>query len=185
MLPFRSLVPRTEMRLFMPFLLVGVVGTSCTPAVPVASPQRTAVAAAESTATPAPSAPEPDTAGAYAANRLTRRPKLLNRLEMLHAYRRLYPPALLETDTKGQAIVQLVIDEKGVPLHAGVLSSTQREFNAPSVELARMLRFRPGLCGKEPVRVRLELPIKWNPDDAVQGGTVTSDGTRRERVWFS
>src|SRR5438105_1342652 len=114
----------------------------------------------------------------------------------------LAPPKLIESaapeyppDKTGAArvVVQLDIDEKGVPGNLAVLTPPQPGFDESALAAARKLRFTPAAQGGKPVAVRIQYafnfvaPEEPKPAEAVReqqavnlAGRVRERGTRRK-----
>jgi TonB family protein len=112
-------------------------------------------------------APVSDGAGAQVAptadNITERPPRMLNARALATAMRREYPASLRGSGRTAQVVVRFRVSPAGIPEEATVLSSTDPEFNAASLSVIRVLRFRPAALDDRPVAVPVELPLQWHP----------------------
>jgi len=78
---------------------------------------------------------------------------------------RRYPPVLERAGIGGRVVAQFVVDATGHPEAAGftVLSSTNPAFNEPAREMIMKSVFKPGRLRGQPVRVRVEQAVGFNP----------------------
>ena len=96
--------------------------------------------------------------------KLDRPPALAKGAAIGPAMSRLYPPELLFTRRGGVAMMALLIRSDGWPDKIRVLrSSGFPTLDAASVEVARQMRFSPGVYRECPVWVFTLMPITWQP----------------------
>ncbi|MFN2548052.1 MAG: TonB-dependent receptor domain-containing protein [Myxococcales bacterium] len=99
-----------------------------------------------------------------------------------------YPPG---ATTAARVLLQLDVDEKGLPQNVRVLSPPQPGFDESALAAARKLRFEPARRGDEPIAVRIQYafnfaaPPKLKPIAAQEtpvnlAGQVRERGTRRK-----
>ena len=99
----------------------------------------------------------------------------VNRAEMKEIAHRLYPSDLQTAGIGGTISIEFVIQPDGrvdstsvwmVRSHLTPLFSAaiEEDLAAASVELAKRFRFEPPRAEGRPVRLRLRLPIVWEPD---------------------
>lgn len=97
-------------------------------------------------------------------------PVVLNRAEVQRAIVQNYPRDLLRDGIGGVVHVSFVIEldstASAIEVHE---SSGQRGLDTTAVSLARMLRFRPATVNHQPVRVRVVVPLNFDPGRP-QGG---------------
>ena len=98
------------------------------------------------------------------APRLDRAPAIANGAAIQSAMARLYPPELLFTRRGGSTMMAVLVRADGWPDKVRVLhSSGMPALDAASVEVARQLRFSPGVYRGCPVWVFSVMPINWEP----------------------
>ena len=66
-----------------------------------------------------------------------------------------YPTIAIQTNTKGQVIIQLVADESGNVISTKILKSDSEIFNEPSVDAAGQIKYQPMTIKGVPVKVKL------------------------------
>lgn len=93
-------------------------------------------------------------------------PRPLNVAEIREALRRSYPPTLRDAGVTGTVGVRFRVREDGSVDNGTirVTRSTLEEFNEPTIQAVRLLRFSPARVNGRPVRVWVELPIEWSVD---------------------
>lgn len=111
--------------------------------------------------TPAPAAK--DTAPAYEMDIVERQPVVLNQRVLQVAMNREYPPGARAAMRAARVVVRMRVSPEGRPTQADIVSSTDPEFNAASLEVVRVLRFRPAALDGRPVAVWVVLPLHWDP----------------------
>ncbi|GBD32829.1 MAG: hypothetical protein KatS3mg081_2803 [Gemmatimonadales bacterium] len=74
-----------------------------------------------------------------------------------------YPRILLEAGVEGTVVLEAIIDTTGhaEPASIKVVSSTNRAFEAPAKEAMRKALFRPGRVRGQPVRVLVQMPLRF------------------------
>lgn len=74
-----------------------------------------------------------------------------------------YPRILLEAGVEGMVVLEAIIDTTGhaEPASIKVVSSTNRAFEAPAKEAMRKALFRPGRVRGQPVRVLVQMPLRF------------------------
>ena len=92
-------------------------------------------------------------------------PEALNGLSMAKLLSRAYPRSLLARGVGGDVKLRFVVDREGrvEPGSITVLSYEGEEFALLTVRYLHMLRFRPGYLSGRPVRVSVEMPVRWMP----------------------
>jgi TonB family protein len=120
---------------------------------------------------PAPQAPEVDAAPAPEKDVVERMPMMLNLRSLRDAMYRDYPEWLKSAESRGTVNVRMRVSAEGVPGEAVITSSTNPEFNAASLRVIRVVRFRPAALDGRPVAVWVELPLQWEPWPASPGRT--------------
>lgn len=115
----------------------------------------------------APSAPppEPGPAGvpeiAYEVQDVDVQPRPTNARVLANAIARSYPLHLRNNGVTGRVIVRFRVDTRGVPREVYVVRSSHVELERPAMDAVRLLRFRPGMRGGQPVHVWITQPIEW------------------------
>jgi TonB family protein len=129
---------------------------------------------------------------AYRAEELDRRPRLVNPGEIQSLLSRLYPPELQAAKVGGSAVVQFVVAADGTVDSSTVttIRGTDPRFGEASVAAARRFRFQPGVLRGKNVRVLIQMPVTWQPDDGApasggQGVGIRSDTVPRSPADFS
>lgn len=72
------------------------------------------------------------------------------------------PERFLDSNFKGTASVELILDESGKVLHASVKNSSHDELNGPSIEATRSWKFEPAMVDGEPVKSKLRVPFQFS-----------------------
>jgi TonB family protein len=104
----------------------------------------------------------PDTGLVYELGAVTELPRPVSTSAFQQALARGYPPALRNAGESGRVIVRFMVDEEGRVRNARVLRTSDRAFDAPTLEAVRHLRFRPARLNGQPVRVWVEQAIDWH-----------------------
>lgn len=104
----------------------------------------------------------PDTGRIYEMRAVTEVPRPVSITAFQQALVRGYPPALRNAGQSGRVVVRFMVDEAGRVRDPRVLRSSDRNFDAPTLEAVRQLRFHPARLNGRPVRVWVEQPIDWN-----------------------
>jgi TonB family protein len=101
--------------------------------------------------------------GVWAPTQLDQAPQLSNRDEVERQLSRRFPARLQSAGVSGSVNLQLVVDERGRVDKGSiaVLSATNPDFADPSIEVARRMRFSPGMKNGRPVKTRVQVPINW------------------------
>lgn len=73
-----------------------------------------------------------------------------------------YPAAARLAGESGQAVVDLVVDQGGFVRNAYVVSSTDSQFEQPSLDAVQQWTFAPGVKGGQNVNVHLQVPIVYS-----------------------
>lgn len=74
---------------------------------------------------------------------------------------RRYPPRLRSAGQGGSVTARFRVDEQGDVKDVRIVRSSNVEFNQPTAEVVRQLKFSPARLGGQPVQVWVELPIQW------------------------
>ncbi|HEU0015254.1 MAG TPA: energy transducer TonB [Longimicrobium sp.] len=104
--------------------------------------------------------PPPEDDRVFALNQVEP-PRLLNDTVLARVMEGLYPRDMMAAGVEGEVEVSFVIGPNGVPRDAAVLRSTRPEFEAPSLEAVKLMRFKPAIRYRRPVAVRVDQPIHW------------------------
>jgi TonB family protein len=95
-------------------------------------------------------------------------PELRNRPAVVQAVRDNYPPLLRDAGIRGNAVIAVFVDEKGVVQKVEVASSTgYPALDQAAVAVARVMEFRPALNNGAPTAVWVELPINFGAQTVV------------------
>ena len=70
-----------------------------------------------------------------------------------------YPPLLRDAGVEGQAVIDFVVDEQGIPRDVKVERATHEAFGQAGVEVIRQARFNPARVGTQAVPMRIQIPI--------------------------
>lgn len=108
--------------------------------------------------------PSPDSI--YQLAQVEVHPEALNGEELGAALFARYPAALKAAGVSGEVVVSMVIGPDGLPRTVELVRSTDTLFNAPTLEVASLLRFSPAQMGGRPVPVRITLPVPWEAGPA-------------------
>lgn len=104
----------------------------------------------------------PDTGRIYEMRAVTEVPRPMSTTAFQQALARGYPPALRNAGQSGRVVVRFIVDEAGRVQDPRVLRTSDRAFDAPTLEAVRQLRFHPARLNGRPVRVWVEQPIDWH-----------------------
>lgn len=89
-------------------------------------------------------------------------PEITNRNEMKRFLDRRYAPLVRSSGAQGTVMVRFWIDETGSVQRAEInVSSGWRQLDELALELAEILRFAPAYQAGAPLRVLVELPIRF------------------------
>jgi protein TonB len=66
----------------------------------------------------------------------------------------------------GSVTVEIVVDEQGNVIDAGVVKSTHRKFEEPTLRAVGKWRFEPGRKNGVPVRFRMQVPVMFSLNDS-------------------
>jgi protein TonB len=88
---------------------------------------------------------------------------VLDRTGLARALERNYPAVLRDSRVSGRVIVELVVDEDGVPIEgsARVIEASHPAFGEATLRMAERFRFRPAKIDGTPVPVVVTIPIVW------------------------
>jgi protein TonB len=76
-----------------------------------------------------------------------------------------YPSDLKRQGISGECVVEFIVDSNGNVAQAQVIRSTQREFEAPSIQAVLKWKFRPGKKGGRVVNTRCQQLLQFNVGD--------------------
>jgi TonB family protein len=115
-------------------------------------------------ADPGAGAPDADgeSAEGYELTAVTEVPRVMNTRGFQDVLARRYPPALRDAGRSGRVLVRFRVRADGTVSHATIQRSTNSEFDLPSLEAVRTLRFHPARLNGRPVPVWVEQPIDWS-----------------------
>jgi TonB family protein len=104
---------------------------------------------------------EADTTGVYELRAVTAAPRPLNVADLQAALLNTYPQELRDAGVNGEVQVRFRVDARGMPHNLVVTQSSNPQFDAPTLEAVRKLRFTPAEVNGKPVQVWVVLPIQW------------------------
>jgi len=119
---------------------------------------------------------QPDTTPVYAIGQVERKPSLRNSSEITQGLQRAYPAHLRDSGIGGTVLIEMVVQPNGSVSRARVVNTTHPELQEPARTVALTMRFEPGEVGGEPVSVRVQIPITFQP----QGAAVTLTAPGRD-----
>jgi len=75
-----------------------------------------------------------------------------------------FPPMAKRSGTPGKVTLRFVVSKDGMPTEISILSEKPKEmgFGEAAVSALMKIRFKPGMQGDKPVRVRMALPVNFN-----------------------
>jgi TonB family protein len=84
---------------------------------------------------------------------------------VVSAVQRNYPPLLRDAGVGGTVVVSMVINEDGTPdvSTVEVVSSDHEQFSDVVRRVIERMRFRPARVNNQAVKVRVQLPITFQP----------------------
>lgn len=108
---------------------------------------------------PTPPAAEP---GPYSVDVVEVRP-VLDRNGLSRTLERHYPPVLRQSRVSGRVVIELVVDEEGLPVpgSARVIEASHPAFGDAALRAVDRFRFSPARIGGTPVPVVVTIPIQW------------------------
>jgi protein TonB len=120
--------------------------------------------------------PRDTTKFSYEVARLDTQPTLVNGEEITGLLSRFYPRSLEDTGVGGAVVVQFVVQADGSvdPATLKIISASNPELGMASALVAERFRFQPGLYHGKPVRVLIQMPITWQPQQ--RGGGANPKG---------
>ena len=88
---------------------------------------------------------------------------VLERTGLARVLERNYPSVLRDSRVNGRVIIELVVDEDGVPVpgSARVIEASHPAFGEATLRVADRFRFRPARIDGTPVPVVVTIPILW------------------------
>src|SRR5690606_26618686 len=90
------------------------------------------------------------------------RPEILNRDEVRRFLERRYERIIRATGATGVAMLTFWIDEEGSPQRVELASSSGHEqLDEAALELSEVIRFTPAVHAGKPVRVKVDVPIRF------------------------
>jgi len=87
-------------------------------------------------------------------------PQIIGGLQKVYEYLK-YPPIARQAGLEGLVVVQLVVNEEGLPESPQIIRSAGEVLDRAATEAVMLLRFVPGRQRGRPVKVRLALPIRF------------------------
>ena len=88
---------------------------------------------------------------------------MLQRSGLNRILERHYPPVLRDARVSGRVVIELVVDEEGVPVEgsARVIEASHPAFGEAALRAADRFRFSPARIGRTPIPVVVTIPIQW------------------------
>jgi len=77
------------------------------------------------------------------------------------ALARTYPRRLRDAGVTGHVVVRFRVDASGVPHDISIVRSTDPQFDRPTIDAVRLLRFTPAMLGGRRVEVWTTQPVEW------------------------
>ncbi len=115
-----------------------------------------------------------DTIPVYDISQVERNPSLRNPGEITRELQRAYPAHLHDAGIGGTVLMELLVQSNGAVRQARVVNTTHPELQEPARTVAQTMRFEAAQKGGEPVHVRLQIPITFQPRNAAV--TVVAPG---------
>lgn len=105
--------------------------------------------------------------GPVSAAVLEERPALRNAGEIEALLERVYPDRLRRAGVTGETRLQFVVGTDGrvEPESVVVVASSHPAFDEPAIRAVRRMRFTPASVMGRPVRVIIDLPVRWTIPD--------------------
>jgi len=107
----------------------------------------------------------PANEGVYDVSSVEERPALRNGSQVQAALVRNYPPLLRDAGVGGTVQIQMVVNEDGTPDPATVeiISTDHEQFADAARRVVERMRFRPAKVNGQAVKVRIQIPITFQP----------------------
>lgn len=107
----------------------------------------------------------PANEGVYDVSSVEERPALRNGTQVQAALVRNYPPLLRDAGVSGVVQISMVINEDGTPdvSTVEIISTDQEQFAEAARRVVERMRFRPAKVNNQAVKVRVVLPITFQP----------------------
>jgi TonB family protein len=107
----------------------------------------------------------PANEGVYDVNSVEERPELRNRTQVAAALVRNYPPLLRDAGMSGVVQISMVINEDGTPdvSTVEIITTDHEQFTDAARRVVERMRFRPAKVNNQAVKVRVVLPITFQP----------------------
>jgi protein TonB len=88
---------------------------------------------------------------------------VLQRSGLSRILERHYPPVLRDARVSGRVVIELVVDEEGVPVEgsARVIEASHPAFGEAALRAVDRFRFSPARIGRTPIPVVVTIPIQW------------------------
>lgn len=112
------------------------------------------------------------------------KPRLVNGPELQRAVIRAYPPLLRDAGVSGNAVVRLVVSERGAVRPGSVTAehATHDAFAKAAVQVMPLAKFTPARIDGRPVPVAVNLPVQFWTRSADTLPTTALDSLRRENA---
>jgi TonB family protein len=123
-----------------------------------------ALIAALATSTAARAQTSPDST--YNLSVVEVQPRVVNVKELGERVRSEYPASLRGSGTQGEVTLRFAVDVRGRvdPNTITIVSTTHEDFNEPARRVAQRTRFRPAMIEDRPVRVIVEIPLRFRSE---------------------
>lgn len=93
-----------------------------------------------------------------------------------------YPAARQAAGQGATVAVAFVLGADGTPRELSVTQSTDAAFDSATVAAMALLRFTPATVGGQPVAVRVEVPVQWEPAAPAEDFTGTGNAAAAPEV---
>lgn len=107
----------------------------------------------------------PPDQGVYDVSSVEELPRMTNQSAVRAALERNYPPLLRDSGIGGTVQVELVIDESGRPdvSTVTIISADHEQFADAARRVIERMRFRPAKVNGQGVKIRIQIPITFQP----------------------
>lgn len=114
--------------------------------------------------TPAPTKEEDEEAEAEIFVVVEQMPEIIGGAQKVYEYLE-YPPIARQAGMEGLVVIQVVVNQDGVPVDPVIARSAGEVLDLAAVNAVMKLRFVPGKQRGKPVRVRMAIPIRFRLRD--------------------
>jgi len=97
--------------------------------------------------------------------RVSRFPQVLNLAELESSLKRFYPEDERLKRNEGTVVLVLHVDEQGRVVSADAIRSPSSSFAEAAIKVARLIKFKPAMVGRNPVAVKLKQAIRFKLEE--------------------